>query len=260
MLGFRRELEDAFESALLKVVPRRDPDAPIPQTLFAMAAEDAGPSVARFLQRSATLEQFREFLIHRSAYQLKEADPHSFVIPRLDGPAKAALLEVQYDEYGSGNADRIHAALYARSMAAVGLDSSYGAYLNVIPGPTLATVNLMSLFGLHRRWRGATVGHLALFEMTSPIPNRYYADGLRRLGFDGDATFFFDEHVVADAVHEEIAAHDLAGSFEGDILAADVIFGASAMLELDRRWGAQVLDAWGAGQSSLLSESAIAPR
>ena len=40
----------------------------------------------------------------------------------------------------------------------------------------------MSLFGLHRRLRGALVGHLAAFEMTSSIPNRRYGDGLRRLG------------------------------------------------------------------------------
>ena len=56
------------------------------------------------------------------------------------------------------------------------------------PAVTLATVNLMSMFGLHRRLRGAIVGHLALFEMTSSMPNRRYANGLRRLGFGGDAT------------------------------------------------------------------------
>ena len=77
---------------------------------------------------------------------------------------------------------------------------------------TLATVNLMSLLGLHRRLRGAIVGHLALFEMTSSLPNRRYANALRRLGFDDPrATAFFDEHVIADAVHENIAAVDLAG-------------------------------------------------
>jgi hypothetical protein len=48
--------------------------------------------------------------------------------------------------------------------------------------------------------------------MTSSIPNRAYANGLRRLGGDADATAFYDEHVEADAVHEQIAAHDLCGS------------------------------------------------
>ena len=50
-----------------------------------------------------------------------------------------------------------------------------------------------------------------LFEMTSSLPNRRYANGLRRLGFGAAATDFFDEHVEADAVHENVAAVDLAG-------------------------------------------------
>ncbi len=96
-------------------------------------------------------------------------------------------------------------------MDALGLDSSYGAYLDHIPGVTLATVNLMSFLGLHRRLRGSIAGHLAYFEMTSSVPNRRYAEALRRLGFGVPATEFFDEHVEADAVHENVAAVDLAG-------------------------------------------------
>ena len=106
----------------------------------------------------------------------------------------------------------MHAQLFADAMAALGLDARYGAYVEHLPAATLATVNLMSLCGLHRRLRGAIVGHLALFEMTSSIPNRRYATGLRRLGVDDPAaTAFFDEHVEADAVHEAVAAVDLAG-------------------------------------------------
>src|SRR5205085_4633526 len=133
------------------------------------------------------------FLVNGSGYQLKEADPRSWALPRRHGGAKAALVEIQADEYGGGRAERIHAHLFAASMEALGLDPAYGAYLDHIPGPTLATVNLMSLFGLHRRHRGAIVGHLALFEMTSSLPNGRYAAGLRRLGYDSPATDFFDE-------------------------------------------------------------------
>jgi hypothetical protein len=139
-------------------------------------------------------------------------------------------------------------------MRALGLDPEYGAYLEVIPGITLATVNLMSLFGLHRRWRGAIVGHLALFEMTSSIPNRRYADGIRRLGFDGEATLFFDEHVTADAVHEAIAAVDLAGGLtrQDEPLAADILWGARALAHLDMLWASHVLRCWSEGRTSLL--------
>ena len=92
--------------------------------------------------------------------------------------------EIQADEYGGGVTERIHAQLFADAMEAVGLDSTYGAYLEHLPAVTLATVNLMSLFGLHRRWRGAIVGHLALFEMEvlgaqPPLRERAAPAGLR---------------------------------------------------------------------------------
>ncbi|HEX5782247.1 MAG TPA: iron-containing redox enzyme family protein, partial [Solirubrobacteraceae bacterium] len=122
-----------------------------------------------------------------------------------------------------------------------------------LPAVTLATVNLMSLFGLHRRLRGAIVGHLALFEMTSSIPNRRYANGLRRLGFSSEATEFYDEHVVADAVHENVAAVDLAGGLarQAPELAADVLWGAAALIELEGRFATHLLESWAAGRSSL---------
>ncbi len=266
LLTLRRHLESCFESALLQAVPRpQDPPAPedMDLALRAIAEADDAPSLSRHLERHATFEQVLEFAAQRSAYQLKEADPHSWALPRLYGGPKAAMVQIQADEYGGGDPARIHAQLFANTMDALGLDSSYGAYLDNIPGVTLATVNLMSLFGLHRRWRGAVVGHLALFEMESSIPNRRYANGLRRLGCDERATEFFDEHVMADAIHEAVAAVDLAGGLarQQPELAADILWGAAALVELDARFARHVLAAWETGQSSLriaLSESLAA--
>ena len=257
LLAARQQLEAVFEGALRElaggdgaVAAPEDMDL----ALRAVADADDAPSVSLRLERDATVEQVLEFVVHRSAYQLKEADPHSWALPRLDGPAKAALVEIQADEYGGGRPDRIHAQMFADTMGALGLDARYGAYLDHVPGVTLATVNLMSLCGLHRRLRGAIVGHIALFEMTSSIPNRRYARGLRRLGFDSpEATAFFDEHVEADAVHENLAAVDLAGGFarQEPALAGQVLWGARAMLALDDRWARHVVGAWDAGRSSL---------
>jgi len=256
LIAFRGALEGVFEAALLdELGPPGESASPDEMDLALRAIDDAddGPSLSTYIERHATLDQALEFLIHRSAYQLKEADPHSWALPRLSGPPKAALVEIQADEYGGGRPERIHATMFARSMEALGLDSEPGAYLDAIPGHTLATVNLMSLFGLHRRWRGAIVGHLALFEMTSSIPNRRYAAGLRRLGQGEQATAFFDEHVEADAVHENIAAVDLAGGLarQQPELGPDVLWGARCLAELDSRWAARVLTAWEAEESSL---------
>jgi hypothetical protein len=153
----------------------------------------------------------------------------------------------------------MHSELFAKTMAGLGLDPAYGAYLARLPGITLATVNLLSGFGLHRRRRGALVGHLAVFEMTSSIPNRRYGNALRRLGLGPDVTDFYDEHVEADAVHESIAAWDLAGALarsEPDV-AADVMRGARALLALEARWASHLLDSWAAGRSSLVDPSGV---
>jgi Iron-containing redox enzyme len=256
LLALRRELEACFEAALAAAVPKpAAPPAPeeMDLALRAIAEGDDGPSLSRHLERHATVEQLLEFVVHRSAYQLKEADPHSWALPRLDGAPKAALVAIQADEYGNGDEARIHARLFADAMDELGLDARYGAYVDHLPGPTLATVNLMSLFGLHRRWRGAIVGHLALFEMESSVPNRRYASGLRRLGFGERATAFFDEHVTADAIHENIAAVDLAGGLarQQPQLARDILWGAATLVALDARVARHVLGAWEDGVSSL---------
>jgi len=255
LLEVRGVLEEVFSSALEDAVGTMDPVAPkeVGDTLFRLEAADDGPSLSRYLELGGTAAQFREFVVHRSAYQLKEADPHSWAIPRLVGAPKTALLEVQSDEYGGGQAHRMHSALFAKTMRALGLEDREDAYLAHLPGVTLATVNLMSGFGLHRERRGAIVGHLAMFEMTSSRPNRRYANALRRLGFGEEATDFYDEHVEADAVHENIAAYDLAEGLARDEpeLAQDILFGARALLHLDARFARHLLGAWEEGRSSL---------
>ena len=213
----------------------------VPDRIFDLVGDDESPSLAHYLETQADLNQFREFVMHRSAYQLKEADPHTFAIPRVGGAAKAAMIEIQTDEYGGGDPSRMHSVLFAETMRTLGLSTHVGAYVPSLPAETLATVNLMTLFGLRRSWRGALVGHLAGFEITSPGPNRRYAKGLRRLGFGPSATEFFDEHVEADSVHENIAAYDLAGGLarqEPD-LAGQIVFGVKALLWSEGRFAGQ---------------------
>ncbi|HEX6153190.1 MAG TPA: iron-containing redox enzyme family protein [Solirubrobacterales bacterium] len=257
LLSFRASLERPFEEAVAELVQPAEAQEldSVGDALQQIVAEDPGPPLSRYLETQGTREQVLEHVVHRSAYQLKESDPHSWAIPRLSPRPKAALLEVQFDEYGGGDAERMHSALFAKTMDGLGLDSAYGHYLDRWPGVTMATVNLMTGFGLHRRRRGAIVGHLAGFEMTSSIPNRRYGNALRRLGFGPEVTHFYDEHVEADAVHENIAAWDLAGGLaaEEPEVAADVLFGARALLQLEARWASHLMDAWEQGKTSLRS-------
>ena len=212
-----------------------------------------GPSLSRFLQREATAEQFLEVLVHRSIYQLKEADPHTFVVPRITGSAKVALVELQYDEYGAGRPERQHARLFADGMRECGLDDSFGAYVEAVPAVTLALNNAMSLLCLHRRLRGAALGHLAAIEVTSSLPCRKYVQGLRRLDLAPAMARYFDEHVEADAVHEQVATHDIGAAAVASEpgLADDVAFGVAVSLVMDGLLAEHVLGCFHRGTSSL---------
>lgn len=254
LLRWRAALESLFEAELRRMAgPAAAWSDRVPDGLHALVAASTGPSLSAYVEAHGDVEQVRELAVHRSAYQLKEADPHTWVIPRLAGRAKAAVVEIQYEEYGSGVADDMHAALFARTMTALGLDPAYGAYLDVIPAVTLGTVNLMSFLGLHRRLRGALVGHLAVFEMTSVTPMARYSRALSRLGYDADARRFYDVHVDADARHEVIAGEAMAGGLaEADpAVAGDIHFGARAAMAVEERFAAHVLDCWSRGRSSL---------
>ena len=257
LLSIRSQFERVFETAVRNVA---DPlatsfdrlEGDFPERLFALVAAADGPSAARYVRVHATRSQVEEFLIHRSIYTLKEADPHSWCIPRLQGAAKVALVELQFDEYGAGRPSRQHARMFADSLSAVGLDARYGAYINAVPAITLAVNNLVNFFGLHRRLRGAAMGHLAAFEATSSLPARDVASGLHRLGL-GAAAGYFDEHVEADAVHEQLAARSICAVMleEDPSIAEDVALGIAACMSLDAFAGEWLLGHWKQGGSSL---------
>jgi hypothetical protein len=257
VLRLRRELERGLEHALREQTARTVEEASsladVADAIFDMCGQDDGPALAGYARRQADRAQMLELLVHRSVYQLKEADPQTWVIPRLRGAAKAALLQIQYDEYGSGRPEAVHQTLFANTLSACGLDSRYGAYVHAAPGTTLALSNVVSLLGLHRRLRGAAVGYYAAVEATSSLPSRKMSQGLQRLGFGAEATQFFDEHVEADAVHEQIAARELCGGLvaEEPGLRRDVLSGVAAYLLVEGAFAEAVLDCWQKGGTSL---------
>jgi hypothetical protein len=114
------------------------------------AADSGGPSLPGYVARQASVEQVREVLVLRAPYQLKEGDPQTLGIPRLRGRAKAALVEIQTDEYGGGPG-RPDARNAVRAVhAGTGLDDTPNAYLDHVPAIALASHNALSLFAMHR--------------------------------------------------------------------------------------------------------------
>jgi hypothetical protein len=251
LLRLRGALERAFLGALRE---GDDGSDDVTAELDALLVEPVrGHGISHRLADDGSWEQVREVLVHRSLYQLKESDPQAWVIPRLEGQAKASLVAVEYDEFGAGRGERVHAKLFADLMAGVGLETRYGHYLDAAPAATLAPVNLMSLCGLHRALRGAAVGFFAALEITSPPGARRMARALERLGADERCTRFYTEHIEADAVHEQVMRRDVIGDLlaREPELAGDVAFGIRAIGLLEGRWERQVLAAWDAGRTSL---------
>ncbi|GGX74440.1 iron-containing redox enzyme family protein [Streptomyces anandii] len=251
LLRVRAALEHRFLSALRADAPAHDS---LDDALAGLLVEPVhGTGVSHYLRDEGELWQLREYAAQRSLYHLKEADPHAWVLPRLWGRAKAAMAAVEFDEWGAGRAERVHARLFADLMTDLGLDTAYGRYLDAASAELLAVVNLMSLFGLHRELRGALVGHFAAVEITSSPGSRRLAEAMRRTGAGPAAEFFYDEHVEADAVHEQVVRHDVIGGLlaEEPHLAPDVAFGIDATGFLEDRLGEKLLADWRAGRSSL---------
>jgi hypothetical protein len=253
LLRLRRSLEIPLEQRLRAryaaeaVAPDVVPT--LAASVFALVEGHRGPSLASYVQRNADLEQVLDLLRMRSIYHLKETDPSAWAVPRLPRASQAALVELMYDEYGCGRARAVHSELFARALAACGLDARYGAYVDEVPTEVLEQNNAMTLFGLHGRLRGAAVGHLAAFEATSSLPSRRMAQGLERLGMPTEVTAYYLEHVEADAVHEQLATRGICAALVEDdpTSAGDIFFGAFTCLDLERRLAAAVLADWGVG-------------
>jgi hypothetical protein len=254
LLHIRGRLEDAFLSAVRHDVGEIDPDEAAADAMDALSVEPVdGTGPSYYLRDTGSWEQMREYFVQRSLYHLMEADPHAFAIPRLIGQAKASFVAVEFDEYGAGRGHSVHQQLFADLMDAAGLDSTYLAYIDDVPAVALASVNLMSLFGLHRELRGAAIGHFASTEITSSPGSRRLVDALERMGAPQPCIYFYREHIEADAVHEQVVRTDVVGDLVArePHLDRDVVFGIKARDVVEDRLATHVMSSWEAGRSSL---------
>lgn len=267
-LTLRSNLEQRLEAGLRATLPAVvcAPDQ-VPQALEELIDQAEGPSLSMWMYRYGTIDHLREFVLHRAAYQLQEADPHSFAIPRIEASiCKTALLQMQLDEYGGHEPTEAHAILFAETMTAVGLPAEVD--VDRLPASTLATNTLLNWLGRSRRLVPAILGHLAVFETTSVEPMARYAAATRRLLPDDAGTAaarFYDVHVAADGLHGRIAIDRLITGFVTDHPdeAADVLFGAAAVLFVEQSFATHLITSWERSASSLrepLAGMPLAPR
>src|SRR5581483_8802703 len=254
LLHLRGQMERAFLAGVRRDVGYIEPDQTASAEMDALTIEPVDVYGFSYYPRdTGTWEQMLEYFVHRSLYHLKEGDPHAWAIPRLTGQAKASFVAIEFDEYGGGRGQHVHQQLFADLLTAAGLDCTYLAYLDDVPAESLAAVNLMSMFGLHRQLRGAAIGHFASTEITSSPGSRRLVEALQRLGAPEECIAFYREHVEADAVHEQVVRIDVVGDLVArePQLDHDVVFGIRAHAVIEDRLADAIMAAWKAGQTSL---------
>lgn len=273
LLALRLDLEHQQERTLRDECAGRACTADeVPDAIVQLLNDAEGPSLSSWMEDNGSIDHLREFALHRAAYQLKEADPHSFAIPRLDaGMAKTALLEIQLDEYGRTEPSEAHAELFRHTLEALGLEAHREDLVDLLPASTLRTNTVLNGFTRSRRTLGACLGHLAVFEMTSVEPMARYAATCRRV-LKGDrattAARFYDVHVAADGLHQRIAIDRLVRGFVEQYPdeATELLFGAAALMRIEAQFSNHLLQSWRDDRTSLrrplggsLSDIRVAP-
>ena len=251
VVRWRTALAEWFEHSLWAALGSElaDPAAEVRRLL----ALD-GPSTSRYLAEEGTLDQLVESMILRTPYHGKEADPHTFVIPRLSGSVKRALCDIQAGEYGVGHA-RSHAELFADALVDLGIDPTPNAHIDLCTGPSLATSNLVSLGALRRRLRGVVLGQLSLFEMDSVVPNGRMVECVDRLGCSDRVRWFFQVHVMADAEHEVQAERAFLIDYpqQEPVQVDNLLLGMRAQSLIDSHLAADLTARWSASSRPAVS-------
>jgi hypothetical protein len=230
LLQVRARVEDAFLSAVRHDVGDIGPDATAATEMDALSVEPIdGEGPSYFLRDKGSWEQMREYFVQRSLYHLRRAIRMPGRLP-ADGTGQRRPSSRRVRRVRRRRGERVHHHLFAELMDAAELDSAYLAYLDDVSADALASVNLMSLFGLHRELRGAAVGHFASTEITSSPGSRRLMEALERMGAPEPCVAFYREHVVADAVHEQVVRTEVVGDLVArePQLDSDSVFGIRA--------------------------------
>jgi hypothetical protein len=256
LLNFRTELERVFVERLRDEIGSAGVRFPqeVESAFEEIVSDSSSTALSSYLSDSGTIDQFREFCVHRSAHQQRTLDTETYVPLRRVDENETAKVMIQFDERGAVAAGRVRANFLAAAMTALGLDPSYGSYVEILPGVTLATANLATMFALHPHWRAALVGQLAVAELTSMESMERYRHALFRFGLDPVGRRFVQSDVLVDSRRPLLARSQVvtgllgAGPQFGD----DLLFGVGAVMMLEQRFGDHLLDSWTEKRSSLV--------
>ncbi|NGY62439.1 iron-containing redox enzyme family protein [Lentzea sp. NEAU-D13] len=194
---------------VVRAAARIERDGPLPASHRAFvgaltdllrAEEAAGYSEnERYLARDATLEQFKVVVAEFAVDGLVESQSHLAIIPRLPARARMAVFRVLVDEFGCGNDEQEHAALYRKLVAELDMPTDVTHYADRADEPSLAYVNLFHWLAARAPVPEYFLGAYAYFESSVLYAYRSYAEATERLRVTNRQ--YYTEHLYIDTFH-----------------------------------------------------------
>jgi Iron-containing redox enzyme len=195
------------------------------------ALETEGPGqrdpLFDWLAEAATRPQMRWFLVQETAGEAGFDDLVALTQVRLPERAKLELARNYWDEMGQGRASAMHGPMLARLAKELDIGPC-----DEVVWESLALANLMVGLATRRQHAYRALGALGVVELTAPWRAARVNEGLRRLGFDGEARRYYALHATLDVKHSEAWNREVIGPLvlERPELAQPIAEGALARL------------------------------
>ena len=118
---------------------------------------------------------------------------------KLPAAPKLELARNYWDEMGRGNPKGMHGPMLHSLIESLGLEPT----IETTVWQSLALANAMTAMATTRRYAWHSVGALGAIELTAPGRSAATAAALKRLGFSGRDSRYFNLHAVLDVKHSE---------------------------------------------------------
>ncbi|MGH3564846.1 MAG: iron-containing redox enzyme family protein [Pseudonocardia sp.] len=165
-----------------------------------LRCEEADPrGCDRYLAEQATLEQFKVVVAEFAVDGLVESQSHLPIIPRLPAKSRMAVFRVLIDEFGCGNNEQEHSALYRKLLTELDMPTELEHYIATVNEESLAYVNLFHWLAARAPAPEYFLGAYAYFESSVLYAFRSFATATERLGIRNSQ--YYTEHLYIDGFH-----------------------------------------------------------
>ncbi|MGH4018682.1 MAG: iron-containing redox enzyme family protein [Pseudonocardiaceae bacterium] len=165
-----------------------------------LGCEEADPPECdRYLAEQATLEQFKVVVAEFAVDGLVESQSHLPIIPRLPAKSRMAVFRVLIDEFGCGNNEQEHSALYRKLLTELGMPTELEHYIAAANDESFAYVNLFHWLAARASAPEYFLGAYAYFESSVLYAFKSFAAASERLGIRNSQ--YYTEHLYIDSFH-----------------------------------------------------------